>query len=289
MRSRTRRSRALMVTATIAAVLALPALSQATVVLYGSSAGGQLFVVDLGNGSGTAVGRLPDPSTEIECDPTTSSVAPVCYSQLPDGAFQIERFNPITGRRVSGPVNDGFSFTGLEYVGTILYGTAISASNGPSSLRTLNPETGASVLIGATGVGPISGLAYDVGTMVMYGIAGGPGLAKLYTIDLTTGAATVVGNTGIHAGSLQFGPDGNLYAGTTGPDGGEIYRVDPTSGATTLVGDTGFDTVTGLTLADRELASLPAPAVSPLGIALVVLGLLAVAITRIGRDSRHGM
>ena len=260
--------------------LALPTASPGAMVLYGSSNAGDLFVVNLVTGAGFRVATLPDPTTEIECDPASTALAPICYLQLPDGAFEIEQFDPYTGQAIGGRVADGFSFTGLEYVGAVLYGTAISSSNGPSSLRTLNPVTGASVLIGATGVGPISGLAFDVGANVMYGIAGGPGPAKLYTIDLTTGAATPVGNTGIQAGSLQFGPDGKLYAGTTGSSGGDIYRIDPATGTGTLVGSTGFDSVTGLTLAPREVLA-PAPVLSDWGMVLAVLSLALIAIRRL--------
>src|SRR5207302_8033583 len=72
-------------------------------------------------------------------------------------------------------------------------------------------------------------------------------LGNLVTINLTTGAATTVGSVGFNAGSLEFGPDGNLYAGST--DGaGNLYRIDKTNGAATLVGRTGFNNVTGLTL-----------------------------------------
>ncbi len=52
----------------------------------------------------------------------------------------------------------------------------------------------------------------------------------------------------MQAGSLQFGPDGNLYAGGTGPDAGNLFRINPATGASTLVGATGFDRVSGLTL-----------------------------------------
>jgi hypothetical protein len=256
---------------------ALPTASLGATALYGSSVHGDLFVVDLVTGAGFRIATLPDETTEIECDPAASALAPICYFQLPDGAFEIQRFDLNTGNAIGGTVADGFSFTGLEFVGGVLFGTAISAPNGPSSLRTLNPITGTSVLIGATAVGPISGLAFDVGMSVMYGIAGGPGLANLYTIDLATGLATLVGNTGIHAGSLQFGPDGKLYAGTTGPNGGDIYRIDPATGGSTLVGSTGFDSVTGLTLAAREVGA-PAPVLSQAGLILATLSLILIAV-----------
>jgi hypothetical protein len=84
----------------------------------------------------------------------------------------------------------------------------------------------------------------------MYGIAGAPGTADLLTIDLEDGRATLVGSTGIRAESLEFGPDGRLYAGTGGVDGGLLYRLDPTSGAPTPVGPTGFGPVAALTLVE---------------------------------------
>ena len=43
-------------------------------------------------------------------------------------------------------------------------------------------------------------------------------------LDLATGMANLVGSTGIQAGSLEFGPDGRLYAGGTGQDGGRVLR-----------------------------------------------------------------
>src|SRR5262249_1158495 len=148
-----------------------------------------------------------------------------------------------------GPVTNGGSYTGLEFVGATLYGTVIFGPQGPSQLRTLNPLTGMSTLIGPTGRGPISGLAYDEAAGIMYGIDGGSGSAMLLRINLSTGAATVIGNTGLRAGSLEFGPDGNLYASGTGPDAGRLYRIDPATGASTLVGMTGFTGgITGLTL-----------------------------------------
>ncbi|MGH2690232.1 MAG: hypothetical protein ACRDKW_15710, partial [Actinomycetota bacterium] len=105
-----------------------------------------------------------------------------------------------------------------------------------------------SVLLGATGTGPISGLAFDERRGILFGIEGGPAPADLLTLDLATGRATVVGSTAIQAGSLEFGPDGNLYAGGTGSNSGNLYRIDPATGAATFVGPTGFPDVTGLTL-----------------------------------------
>jgi hypothetical protein len=252
----------------VVAVVGAPAAAARTVFYGGANpAGGggggggaaspaQLFTIDVATGVGTAVGNLPSVagpplvhgSTEIECKDTAAdeSVA-VCFSQSPDGDFHITQFDLATGAATSAPVDDHASFSGLEFIGDDLYGTTIADPLGGTHLRILHAPSGVSTDIGNTGVGPISGIAYDGTTL--YGIAGGRGgSTALYTLSLTTGLATVVGNTGIHAGSLQFGPDGNLYAGTTGTTGGELYRIDPATGAATLVGATGFASVTGLTL-----------------------------------------
>jgi hypothetical protein len=126
----------------------------------------------------------------------------------------------------------------------------VTDPHGPSQLRILNPETGTSTLIGPTGiVNPIAGLAYDSTTMTMFGLTGGAdvGSSNLVTLDLTTGSAAVIGAVGFNGGSLEFGPDGNLYAGSVGGTG-NLYRINKTTGAGTLVGATGFTNVTGLTL-----------------------------------------
>lgn len=222
-------------------------LAMSAPVLYGSSDLVDLFRIDLVTGAGARVGSLPGSATEIEFDKVTGRA----YLQYLDGAFLIQQFNINTAAAVGPTVVDAASFNGLEFVGATLYGTAITGPGSPSTLRTLNPNTGVSVVIGPTGVGPISGLAYNETTGVMYGIAGGPGPAVLYTLNLQTGLASMVGNTGIQAGSLEFGPDGNLYAGSTGSAGGSIYRINPSNGVSTLVGPTGFAAVTGLTLVDE--------------------------------------
>jgi len=231
--------------------------------LYASDRSGSLWIVNVGAGTFTPVGNFgpsvpggPGVSvggtTEIECVPTSGAT---CFSQLPDGAFDIEPFD-ITIPVLTGPsVVDGASFTGLEYVGATLYGTHISAGGGaaPSTLSILTPTTGAFVPIGLTGVGAIAGLAYDTGAGIMYGIAGGPGPASLYTISLITGLATPVGVTTMQAGSLQFGPDGKLYAGGTGPDLGDVFEISTSTATSTFFGSTGSTLgITGLTLIDDD-------------------------------------
>lgn len=215
--------------------------------LYGATRGGQLITVNLGTGAGTLVGSLPGSgSTEIEFNNNTRRG----FTQFPDGFFAGQEFDIRTGEALTSAVGDSASFTGLEWVGSSLYGTSITIGHGASELRTLDPATGVSSLIGATGiVNPIAGLAYDEATATMYGITGGAqaGSSNFVTVNLTTGAATVIGSVGFNGGSLEFAEDGNLYAGSTG-NTGNLYRINKTTGASTLVGATGFTGVTGLTL-----------------------------------------
>lgn len=215
--------------------------------LYGATRSGELFTVNLGTGAGTLVGNLPSSgSTEIEFNNNTRRA----FTQFPDGAFAGQEFDITTGAALGTPVADGGSFTGLEWVGSSLYGTSVTTSRGASQLRILDPATGGSSLIGTTGiVDPIAGLAYDETNAVMYGITGGArgGSSNLVTVNLTTGVATVIGSVGFNGGSLEFGPDGNLYAGSVG-NTGNLYRINKATAASTLVGATGFTAVTGLTL-----------------------------------------
>ena len=235
--------------------------------LYGISRDGELFAIDLSTGTPDFIGFLPASSTEIECDLTTGQ----CFSQRPNGAFEMQQFDIATGAGIGGSVSNGAAFNGLEFVDGVLYGTAIPFSGEPSNLRILDPFTGLSTVIGATGRGPIAGLAWDPIAEVMYGIDGGSGSSSLMTINLDTGVATVIGSTGFQAGSLEFGPDGVLYGGGTGANGGELFAIDPATGVSTFIGSMGVDSLTGLALgpsADTsvliDLKNGAAPWIAPL-------------------------
>jgi hypothetical protein len=221
--------------------------------LYGASRAGQLFTINLTTGAGTFVGNLPiagccgvpPGDTEIVFNNLNNRA----FVQFVDGVFAGQEFDINTGAAIGAPVPNAGSYDGLEWVGSTLYGTAIFGAQSPSQLRTLNPFTGTSALVGATGIGPIAGLALDKTTGIMFGISGGAGggTSSLVTLNLSTGAATVIGPVGFNGGSLEFGPDGNLYAGSVGGTG-NLYRINKSTGAGTLVGATGFINVTGLAL-----------------------------------------
>lgn len=261
--------------------------------LYGSNRNGDLFTVNTSNGSATVIAQLAGPCigdpgvTEIEFDPVSGAA----YAQNPNGSFNGFGFNILNGQANSGCVSTAGSNTGIETVNGVWYATTIMEPDGLSELRTLDPfGSGGETVVGPTGVNQISGLAYRTSNSTMYGIAGGPGPANLYTINLNTGEATLVGSTGIQAGSLQFGPDGRLYAGGTGPNANLIYIIDPATANSTLLGDTGLQSsgVTGLTLVEGDRAvvtAMPVPGMSAWGLLSLILftGLIGVHSMR-----RHG-
>lgn len=197
--------------------------------LYGNDSKGKFFSININNGLGTAVGPFGTAGSEIEISPTGTG-----YVQ--STGTLLSSFNPLTGIINPGPIDDAHNFNAFEYVAGTLYGTS---DDGPN-LWTLNPSSGAATLIG-----PVqnetyfnTGLAYDFATSRMFAIdTGDPATtftSTLYTINLATGFASPIADTGIYAGSLQFGPDGQLYAGTVTanpPDqapipGGFIYTID---------------------------------------------------------------
>lgn len=248
---RTKRVFFLTALAMVAVLALIPAVGHSQA-LYGCDRDARLFIVDLATGSGTLVCELPtfmDPgATEIEHE----AGGVWAYVQSRNGVFSAQAFDVFRCSALGNLVNNGGAFNGLEYVDGVLYGTSIPFSCQPSELRILDPDAGSSTLVGATGLGPVGGLAWDPITATMYGITGcsQQGFSDLVTIDLATGLATLVGSTGMTAGSLEFGPDGMLYAGGDNSDGGNLYLVDPADGSTTLVGATGFGSVTGLTYVD---------------------------------------
>jgi hypothetical protein len=105
-------------------------------VLYGTSADGQLFTVDVTTGKGNWVGNLPsfaarNGATEIEYDKFRDR----SWLQMKDGTFFDQGFDITTGAGAGAAVPTGASFTGLEYVLFQLYGTAIAGRSGPPGAK----------------------------------------------------------------------------------------------------------------------------------------------------------
>lgn len=208
--------------------------------------GGTYFAVDIATGNGTFIGTMAaNLATELEYDVSTGEL----WADEVDGQPNLHMLDPATGGTITMVTHTPGALTGLEFVGSTLYGTFIDGSGVPSTLVIVDTGTGALTPVGATGFGPISALTYDTIGGVMYGVVGGGSPADLVTLNLGTGVASTVGSTGLSSvGGLAFGPDGTLYAGTTDndPTPSSLFTVDPATGATTLVGSIGFS-VTGLT------------------------------------------
>jgi hypothetical protein len=220
--------------------------------LYAQDGAGDLYRINTTNASATLIGGLVSPYHNGPTEIVYDNIGGTAFAEASGLGFAGNFFDITTGMQTSGLIPNGGSFTGLQYVGSTLYGTEIFGSMGPSTLSILNPFTGATTPIGLTGVGPISGLAYNHVTSTMYGIGGGPGPSVFYTISLGTGLATPVFTTDFQAGGLSYGLDGNIYAGTSGANGGLLYRIDLNNHSDTLVGATGLNVIPGMTLVVPE-------------------------------------
>lgn len=206
-----------------------------------------LITVDTATGAGTLIGPLnafgPVTALDFRHDGVLfGTTGGGTQSVINIDAFGVET---LVGTHVTGAV------TGLEFVGTTLYGTFIAKGGGssPSQLVTVDQSTGTLTSIGATGFGPVGGLAFDSGAGILYGVTSGTSSGDLISINLGTGAGALIGNTGLgDVSALEFGPGGVLYGGlggnSTAP--GSLITIDPATGAGTLVGASGYPVLSGL-------------------------------------------
>lgn len=215
-----------------------------------------------GGGGGGASGDQQQPvstfGTEIEYDFNTGNV----WLESTDGGIEIIEIDILTGAVETITTHGPFSLAGMEYIGTTLYssvialgaggggGTGGGIDQGDATFAIFDTTTGVATPIGDMGTGsPINGLAIHPTSGVLYGITSGGLPATLVTVNVGTGLATPVGATGyVRIGSIEFGPDGNLYGATTStgtPDANSLVTIDTGTGVATLVGQTGYS-ITGL-------------------------------------------
>ncbi len=237
-----------------AVLLGIAAPAQAATLLASDQAG-NLFSVDTVTGVGTLIGQETQfpLSTEIEFETATG----ILYSEEVNGNLNLHTIDTLTGLSTGFVPHACCAFTGLEFVGPILYGTNIQGPQGPSTLDIIDPLTGLNTPIGPTGLGPITGLAYDPASGIMYGVTGGPTQALLVRLDLLTGIAfplaplaEVTGAPVIRVGSIEFGSDGVLYGGmglNSPVNAGWLFSIDVTTGIINPIGPTGLQGITGLT------------------------------------------
>ncbi len=207
--------------------------------LYGASEEGEVAVLDLATGHGRRVAQLLVGTTEIEYDPALGRA----FAQEYPPITRMQEFDVRTGASIGEPLQDQYRFEAFEWVGPDLYAVGSPRANYPPELRILQPFTGESGLVAQMSQ-RITGLAYDEVARQLYGI----GDRRLLRIDPSTGETTVAIYMDIDAASLEFGPDGELYAGSPGPYTGWLYRINLLTGASTLVGDTGLSGLSGLML-----------------------------------------
>jgi len=127
-------------------------------------------------------------------------------------------------------------------------------------LERLTPSSGTSTTLTTIPTIGITGLARDSTEGVLYGIGSYPACAAQSTLmrfDLPSGAMTLIGPAGFDAGSLEFGPDGELYSGGIGADAGKLFRIDRGTGGGTLIGQTGQGDLVGLMLIKANLVDVP--------------------------------
>ena len=253
------------------------------VTLLGSSQSQELFTINTATNTATLIGNMAGQlATEIEYD----TVNDLLYGEEINGFPNLHTIDPATAASTGTVTHANGSLTGLEFVGGTLYGTFIAGSGAPSDLVIVDTNTGNFTVVGPTGQGPISGLAYDTVSRIMYGVTAGGGPANLLRINLLTGAATVIGATGMdRIGSIEFGPQGVLYGGTTdiaSVSPSSLVRIDVNTGNAQAIFNTGFS-ITGLAairLQDEACIPKPVPALSRWGLALSVLLLLGLVTFR---------
>jgi hypothetical protein len=199
-----------------------------------------------------------------------------------------------------GSLNVDVTDTGLafDHKGDLYMST--DAPKNPIRFFKVDPATGNAAWIGDQGM-EVTGLAAN--HTAVYGL-GGDGKDNLVTIDLITGAAAPIGPLGsvtLQDGGLDFDHDGTLYGiNDLGPGSGkasQIFKINRLTGKATVVTTTkdssgkpinGFE---GLAI-DDGICSVPgfgsalaldAPALDPLGMAVLAVALAAAAMVMLRR------
>ncbi len=187
--------------------------------------------------------------TEIELAPDGNLIAAL-------GGFESKllNVNVFTAEETFRCDHEDGVLNALEYVGDTLYGVLGAGFGTTSELVIVEDPIGSGCPIThigtSTGHGNLGGLAYAPGTDTLYSCnATGADEAELLTCDRNSGVCSSVGLMGIFdCASLEFAPDGTLYAGTGGnaSEEGSLYTVDTATGATTVVGEFFANALSGL-------------------------------------------
>jgi hypothetical protein len=217
-------------------------------VLYGCDDTGHLFALNLRTGKGSLVGALPIAAvSEIDFSDATGAA----YAQSAV-ASSLAPFAIGNGAAAGAPVGQAARFDGVEAIGGNWFGCASAFPCATADIFLFNPATGA-VTSGplTTGVGPIAGMAWNTPLLRMFYVTDPSGgcvpNSTLYWNATFGDPLNSLGPVGFAAGSLEWGPDDNLYGGSIGGPG-VLYRINPTTGVSSVIGPTGFGPMTGLAL-----------------------------------------
>ena len=221
---------------TISQVTAPLATYQARNTVYGTTATGQIYAVNLTSGSSNWIGSLPVIPKSAVRDPLSGVM--YFYQQ---GTSNIYVWDPATGNTwevdtsfIPSPTASGaYLPDGTSYiVGTngVLYQ---GASQTTSVVTIGNLNIGGAAFTGL----PTSMTFSPTGTLYM--TVG----ASIYTVNTSTAAVTPIASTVVGSILAVFGPQGILY--TTTPTGG-LYSFNLNTLTSTLMGNTNVPTFTSL-------------------------------------------
>jgi hypothetical protein len=234
------------------------------------------ILIDQNTGAGSPIFLQPNiPYTDIDFRFDGTLYCEESFANINIIKFDYENSTTTT----IGPHPLG-NITGLEFIGTNLYGTFNDlAVVGASFLVEIDENTASFLSVLPTGLGRISGIAYDRSSGILYGteIVGNrpPTGCNLVSIDLETGAGTVIGPVGHIVGGLDFSPDGVLYGANSrwGSHPGHLITIDTSTGAGTVVGPTGYDAISGISFYPLESI--------PINYTIVIAIFISLAILRL--------
>jgi hypothetical protein len=265
--------------------------------LYGSDAADEhrnLWLVDPAQGFGQVIGDMGAEITGIAVHPFTGVLYGVTATiQLFPDDFapgDLVTLDPLTGAAtlvgslaLSDLTNEGPTLADIAFDPTsgILYGWRARREG---DLYTVNLQTGEATLVGESGLSNTNGqgLTFGPGGELFY--AGGGTQGLLRTIDKTTGLPIDSVQLNGYAGdenipALDF--DGLTIFGVAGT-GGDLITIDPETGTITTIGpiasgDVPPNSIDGIAF-DCPRTIRGAPAMSGIGLALVIAALLALGL-----------
>jgi hypothetical protein len=184
-----------------------------TIYAISEEANSRLWKLNPTTGASTLVGSLGFNLQEgdMTIQPGTNNM--YVADGIGDKLYIVNKLTAVAS--VVGPFGSlGRDVSGLQFIGSTLYGLALNDSN-PDTLLTIDPTTGAATLVGATGTNfgiiaamgrdPASGITYIAGPKTGFGNDN-----ELWSVNLATGAGTDLGPiTGVSASISGFSVAGN--------------------------------------------------------------------------------